>query len=85
MSGLTPDHTGAWNFIQYFREARPEAVSLPQYFKNHGYLVLGAGKLYHTDNPPNHDVPLSWSMEQTRLPRPARPPSPDCLPELTHR
>lgn len=29
MSGLTPDHTKAWNFIQYFREARPDAVSLP--------------------------------------------------------
>ena len=25
----------------------------------------GAGKLYHTDNPPNHDVPLSWSPEDT--------------------
>ena len=24
-----------------------------------------AGKLYHTDNPPNHDVPLSWSPEDT--------------------
>ena len=29
MTGLTPDHTKAWNFIQYFREARPDAVSLP--------------------------------------------------------
>jgi iduronate 2-sulfatase len=61
-----PDHTRAWNFIQYFREARPDAVSFPQYFKNTpGYLALGAGKLYHTDNPPNHDVPASWSPEQT--------------------
>ena len=25
----------------------------------------GAGKLYHTDNPPNHDVPRSWSPEDT--------------------
>jgi hypothetical protein len=31
MSGLTPDHTQAWNFIQYFREARPDAVSFPEY------------------------------------------------------
>jgi iduronate 2-sulfatase len=38
MSGLTPDHTQVWNFIQYFRQARPDAVSFPQYFKNAGYL-----------------------------------------------
>jgi hypothetical protein len=30
---------------RYFREARPDAVSFPQYFKNAGYLALGAGKL----------------------------------------
>ena len=65
MSGLSPMHTRAWNFIQYFRQARPNAVSFPQYFKNAGYLALGAGKLYHSDNPPNHDVPASWSPEQT--------------------
>ena len=34
-------------------------------FKNAGYLALGAGKLYHSDNPPNHDVPRSWSPERT--------------------
>ena len=28
-------------------------------------LTLGAGKLYHTDNPPDHDVPHSWSPETT--------------------
>lgn len=27
------------------------------------YLALGAGKLYHTSNPPDHDEPLSWSPE----------------------
>ena len=38
--GLTPDHTKAWNFIQFFREAHPQAVSFPQYFKAAGYLAL---------------------------------------------
>ena len=37
-------------------------MSFPQFFKQQpGYLGLGAGKLYHTTNPPNHDEPLSWS------------------------
>ena len=38
--GLTPDHTKAWNFIQFFREAHPQSVSFPQYFKAAGYLAL---------------------------------------------
>ena len=64
MTGLRPDSTGAWNFINYFRERRPSAVSLPEFFKRQaGYLALGSGKLYHTSNPPNHDEPLSWSPE----------------------
>ena len=64
MTGLTPNHTKAYNFINYFREARPAAVSLPEYFKSQpGYVALGAGKLYHTTNPPDHDEPQSWSPE----------------------
>ena len=64
MTGLTPNHTKAYNFINYFREARPDAVSFPQYFKQQpGYVAYGAGKLYHTSNPPNHDEPKSWSPE----------------------
>ena len=32
---------------------------------NHPLAIVrsGAGKLYHTDNPPNHDEPKSWSPE----------------------
>jgi len=64
MSGLRPDTTKAWNFKNYWRQARPDAVSFPQHFKAHGYLALGAGKLYHSSNPPNHDQPLSWTQEE---------------------
>jgi hypothetical protein len=53
MTSLRPDNTGAWNFINYFREKHPSAVSFPEFFKQQeGYLALGAGKLYHTTNPP---------------------------------
>ena len=67
MSGLTPNHTKAYNFINYFREQRPKTVTMPEYFKNANAdtVALGSGKLYHTSNPPNHDEPLSWSPDPT--------------------
>eukprot|EP00729_Bicosta_minor_P002184 gene2184-5399_t len=64
MTSLRPDSTGAWNFINYFRQKHPDAVSFPEFFKKQpGYLALGSGKLYHSDNPPQHDEPTSWSPE----------------------
>ena len=46
-----------------------ERVSLPQHFKQQGYLVMQTGKLWHTEEgspsgtgmPPQQDFPLSWS------------------------
>lgn len=35
---------------------------MPQYFKEHGVLTLGTGKLYHPMLPPNYDTPYSWSF-----------------------
>ncbi|MDZ7633464.1 MAG: hypothetical protein U5L72_03090 [Bacteroidales bacterium] len=52
----------------YFRDNVPECnVTLPQLFKNSGYLTLGAGKVYHS-TPFIIDEP-SWSR-----------PMPDYLP-----
>eukprot|EP01052_Picozoa_sp_SAG31_P063192 SAG31_NODE_22135_length_533_cov_0.707373_1_plen_151_part_10 len=36
-------------------------ISLPQYFKIHGYEVAGSGKTYHEGLPPNFDQPMSWT------------------------
>ena len=48
-------------------------TALPEHFKNNGYLVTGAGKLFHPvslsgglrkpvqGSPPNFDQPRSWS------------------------
>jgi arylsulfatase A-like enzyme len=51
MSGRRPDTTMAWEFNDHFRETGPGTAngadwqSLPQYFKTHGYVTLGSGKL----------------------------------------
>ena len=71
MSGRRPDTTKVWEFEDHFREAGVGAdwVSMPEFFKQFGYLVLGGGKLYHpasaTENigMANNDYPASWSPE----------------------
>ena len=61
MSGRRPDTTKVWNFVGSFRDVGPTWVTMPQYFKMHGFLTYGFGKLYHPGSPPNDDFPTSWS------------------------
>lgn len=65
MSGRRPDATKAYNFLNHFRETGvgDQWVALPELFKNAGFLVTGANKLYHEGLPPNFDLPKSWSAE----------------------
>jgi len=58
-------------------KTNPDAVTLPQYFRNHGYLAKGAGKIFHHGGPGRGDDPRgtghSWDEFQklvpTRAPR----------------
>jgi iduronate 2-sulfatase len=47
LTGLRPDETGVTDLETHFRDNVPEVVTLPQLFKNNGYLTLGAGKVFH--------------------------------------
>ena len=49
MTGRTPDTTKVWEFADSFREegVGKDWVSLPQFFKQFGYLTLGSGKIFH--------------------------------------
>lgn len=66
MSGRHPDETQSYTFRRSFRDAFPDAVSLPQAFKNAGFLTCGFGKTFHDEgieSPPDYDNPYSWSPE----------------------
>ncbi|KAH8060223.1 sulfuric ester hydrolase [Aureococcus anophagefferens] len=67
-TGRRPDSLRVYNFVDHFRSTSPEAVPLPEYFKNHGYVTLGAGKTYQPGKPPAYDVGRSWSAELPYLP-----------------
>ncbi|MEM7533362.1 MAG: sulfatase, partial [Chloroflexota bacterium] len=47
----------------HFRQAKPNVVTLPQYFKQHGYHTQSVGKIYHGS--PNAQDAESWSVPET--------------------
>jgi len=47
MSGLSPHRSGLYANNQKMREVLPDAVILPQYFRNQGYRASGSGKMLH--------------------------------------
>lgn len=51
LTGLRPDTTRVWGNRTHFREHVPNAVTLPQHFKNHDYHTQGMGKIFHRSFP----------------------------------
>jgi iduronate 2-sulfatase len=47
LNGYYPTQTGVMDNNTYFRAQHPDYVTLPQYFKNHGYASLRTGKIFH--------------------------------------
>lgn len=64
MTGLRPDNLGVWTLPIHFREAKPDAVTLPQWFRKFGYTAVSHGKIYHNPTPD----PQSWSEPIRDLP-----------------
>lgn len=58
LTGRRPDTTRVYDLVTHFRKALPDVVTLPQYFKNHGYYVHGIGKIYHG----GYNDAASWSV-----------------------
>jgi len=58
LTGLRPDTTRIYDLNTHFRKTVPNAVTLPEHFKNHGYHTQGLGKIYHADL----NDPQSWSV-----------------------
>ncbi len=68
LSGLRPDSTGVYDNATNFRKRAPEVVTLPQHFKEHGYITRAFGKIYHGAFEKAYvgrafDDPASWSMQ----------------------
>ncbi|MFB2119980.1 sulfatase [Parapedobacter sp. 2B3] len=62
LTGRRPDATRVWDLKTHFRAALPHAITLPQYFKVHGYEARSVGKIYH--DPANAQDRISWSAPE---------------------
>jgi arylsulfatase A-like enzyme len=57
LTGLRPDSIQVWDLQSEFRTAVPDAVTLPQFFKQNGYTSIGLGKTFHNIFPDT----ISWT------------------------
>lgn len=58
LTGLRPDTTRIYDLQTHFRKTIPNVITLPQYFKLHGYHTQAFSKIYHG----GLDDPESWSV-----------------------
>lgn len=56
LSGLMPSTTGLYDNGHWWYPNRPDMVTIPGFFRDRGYRVVGAGKIFHHtagNHPPN--------------------------------
>jgi iduronate 2-sulfatase len=68
LTGLYPNSTGIFLNGQIFRQSLPQQISMPQLFRQNGYLSVRIGKMYHYNVPNSigtdgHDDPASWEIQ----------------------
>ncbi|WP_428303955.1 sulfatase [Lacipirellula sp.] len=65
LTGLRPQTLGIYDLQTNFRQGKPDAVTLPQAFKNAGYRTENLGKIFHVGHG-NFDDKASWSVPHFR-------------------
>ncbi|HEV7282982.1 MAG TPA: sulfatase [Pirellulaceae bacterium] len=61
LTGLRSTTLGIYDLGTNFRKSRPDAATLPQWFKQHGWRTEALGKIFHVGHG-NHEDPASWSV-----------------------
>ncbi|XP_063577151.1 iduronate 2-sulfatase isoform X4 [Pongo abelii] len=64
LTGRRPDTTRLYDFNSYWRVHAGNFSTIPQYFKENGYMTMSVGKVFHPGISSNHtdDSPYSWSF-----------------------
>ena len=70
LTGRRPDTNHVWEIAndEYWRNYT-NATTIPQYFKENGYVSIGMGKIFHPGAPSgNDDKAYSWSLPYYHAP-----------------
>lgn len=57
LTGIRPSRNRFVDYHTYAKNDVPDAISLPEHFKNNGYYTVSLGKVFHHID----DIPESWS------------------------
>jgi len=74
MTGMRPDTIGVYDLATHFRDNVPDALTIPQHFRNYGYHAQAIGKVFHPalekhpirEDQPRPGDPHSWSVPTYR-------------------
>jgi iduronate 2-sulfatase len=64
LTGKRPDDLHLWNNGTHFREKNPDVITLPQWFKQHGYVTRDVGKIFHNWHTKEKGDRRSWSADE---------------------
>lgn len=67
LTGQRPDYTRVWDLQTQIRAMNPSILTLPQYFRQQGYVTTGLGKVFDYRSVDQGDDSLSWSIPYYRL------------------
>ncbi|NLF70938.1 MAG: sulfatase-like hydrolase/transferase [Candidatus Anammoximicrobium sp.] len=65
MTGLRPQTIGIYDLPTNFRKGIPDAVTVAQYFRGHGYRTEAMGKIMHVGHG-NYEDEASWTVPHWR-------------------
>uniref|UniRef100_A0A8D2DVW2 Iduronate 2-sulfatase n=1 Tax=Sciurus vulgaris TaxID=55149 RepID=A0A8D2DVW2_SCIVU len=63
LTGRRPDTTRLYDFNSYWRVHAGNFSTIPQYFKENGYLTMSVGKVFHPGTAPSPKSKFSCSVE----------------------
>lgn len=64
LTGRRPDTLRIWNNGTHFRELNPDVMTLPLWFKQHGYDTRCVGKIFHNWHTKEKGDARSWSAPE---------------------
>ncbi|MEZ4905274.1 MAG: sulfatase [Spirosomataceae bacterium] len=67
LTGMRPDYTRIWDLKTQIRDMNPSIRTLPQYFKENGYVTAGIGKVFDNRSVDKGEDTPSWLIPYERL------------------